>query len=325
MLEGWQQQRFYEALARVAVAAPALRLFILDDMQWCDGETLRWLRYLLRFDPQLSLLVVGTVRSEALDTEHPLHELLHHLRRAGQYSALELSPLDPEETATLARSLAEQEQIEWIEQIYAETEGNPLFVVETVRARLNEGSEDTRQGDVHRLPATVQAVIADRLAQLSSPARQIVELAATIGRVFAPALLVAATEVDEEMVAQALDELWRRRILRTGNDGYDFSHDKIREVAYAAIAPMQRRRLHRRVAQALEKLYADNLTRVWANSPSITKLPRCRSKPCPTWCAWHSKQRLSMPTARQTPIMHRPWRSTKRTVQPTCAACWIYS
>ena len=115
MLEGWQQNRFYEALARVIAAAPSPRLLILDDLQWCDSETLRWLRFLLRFDPQLPLLVIGTVRSEAIDSAHPLHELIHHLRRNQQYSELELHPLDAEETATLAKFLVEEHQSESVE------------------------------------------------------------------------------------------------------------------------------------------------------------------------------------------------------------------
>jgi predicted ATPase len=263
MIEGWQQQRFYEALVRAIVAAPAPRLLILDDMQWCDGESLRWLRYLLRFDPKLPLLVVGTVRSEAIESGHPLHALLYELRRTGQYSELELPPLDAEGTITLAKSLAEGEQNEWLGEIYAESEGNPLFVVETVRARLNEGSSRSSGAQPAAIPSTIQAVIAARLAQLSPAAQQIVELAAAIGRTFSPAVLAAAVENDEDSVAQGLDELWRRRILNTKNEGYDFSHDKIREVAYAAIAPMQRRRLHRKVAQALETIYAADLTPVW--------------------------------------------------------------
>ncbi len=57
-----------------------------------------------------------------------------------------------------------------------------------------------------------------------------------------------------------LDELWRRRIIREqGVDGYDFSHDRIREVAYSEISPMLRRHLHRRVAQALANRHAHEL------------------------------------------------------------------
>ena len=61
----------------------------------------------------------------------------------------------------------------------------------------------------------------------------------------------------EEVVA-ALDELWRRGIVRDqGLEGYDFSHDKLREVAYEAIGPARRRRLHLEVAEALESAYQD--------------------------------------------------------------------
>ena len=62
----------------------------------------------------------------------------------------------------------------------------------------------------------------------------------------------------------AVDELWRRRILREFRDGYDFSHDLLRETAYAQVSPPKRWLLHRRVAQALELLHADDADSVSA-------------------------------------------------------------
>ncbi len=63
----------------------------------------------------------------------------------------------------------------------------------------------------------------------------------------------------------ALEELWLRRIIREqGVNAYDFSHDKLRDVAYSEISPMQQRRLHRRVAQALEEIHAADLDPVSA-------------------------------------------------------------
>ena len=57
-----------------------------------------------------------------------------------------------------------------------------------------------------------------------------------------------------------MDELWQRRIVREqGAEGYDFSHDKLRQVAYAGLGAAHRRLLHRRVAEALETLYAGDL------------------------------------------------------------------
>jgi DNA-binding SARP family transcriptional activator/tetratricopeptide (TPR) repeat protein len=252
MGEGWQRQRFYEALARVILAAPPPLLLVLDDLHWCDAETLAWLRYLLRFDPQAHLLVVGTVRSEAIDEQHPLHELQQQLQRAGQYQALELAPLNVEEASLLASYLTDADITGWTARLYRETEGNPLFVVEMVRAGIL-GRQTTA------LPPTVQAVIAARLSQLSPVAHQLAQLAATVGQAFTLDVLAAASELDEDALVQGVDELWRRRVVREQEDSYEFSHDKIREVAYGEISPIRRRYLHQRVAQALERLYTPNL------------------------------------------------------------------
>src|SRR5262249_42709180 len=94
---------------------------------------------------------------------------------------------------------------------------------------------------------------------LSTEARQLAQLAAAIGRGFGVDLLVEASERDEALVTRSLDELWHGRIVRELDlaNHYDFTHDKLREVAYAGIGPPQRRLLHRRIAAALEKMYAD--------------------------------------------------------------------
>ncbi len=64
----------------------------------------------------------------------------------------------------------------------------------------------------------------------------------------------------------SLDELWRRRIVREqGIQTYDFSHDRIREVTYLALSPVQRPLLHRRVARALEQVYAADLDPISAD------------------------------------------------------------
>jgi hypothetical protein len=79
-------------------------LLVLDDLQWCDRETLEWLHYLLRFDPHQRLLVVGTARLGEIDAEHPLREL----RRSAELTEFELAPLDVHETAQLAQQVAER-------------------------------------------------------------------------------------------------------------------------------------------------------------------------------------------------------------------------
>ncbi|HTP08786.1 MAG TPA: tetratricopeptide repeat protein, partial [Anaerolineae bacterium] len=142
--------------------------------------------------------------------------------------------------------------------LYRETEGNPLFIVETVRAGADCVEPDT-------LPATVQAVITTRLSQLSPQARELMELAAIVGREFTFEILRQANGTDEETLIRGLDELWQRRIIREiGVSAYDFSHGKLREVAYANLSSAHRRLLHRRVAEALIAIHADDVDSISA-------------------------------------------------------------
>ena len=102
-------------------------------------------------------------------------------------------------------------------------------------------------------------MIQSRLERLSLEAQTLTQVAATIGHGFDVELLAHATGKDEEAVLSGLDELWQRRIMRE-YDGvcYDFSHDRIRDVAYAMIGPVRRRLLHRQVAKALERIHGDD-------------------------------------------------------------------
>jgi tetratricopeptide (TPR) repeat protein len=127
-------------------------------------------------------------------------------------------------------------------------------VVETLRAGLPVSQEKAEREKVH-LPPRMQAVLQTRLAQLSPSARDLAGLAATIGRSFSVTVLARAVEADADTLVQGLDELWQRRIVRErGADGYDFTHDKLREAAYNMLSPARRRLLHRRVAQALDSI-----------------------------------------------------------------------
>ena len=244
MTEFGDRLRFFEGLARAVLAAPQPLLLLIDDLQWCDRETIEWLHFLSRFDPEARLLVLGTARSEELDAAHPLPALLRHLRSASQLAEIALEPLDAAETAELAAQVGNRAfDADAATRLYRETEGNPLFVVETVRAESGGGPPGVPEQGIPGLPPRAHAVIAGRLAQLSDHAREMAAAAAVIGRAFDLEVLVRLVG-DEEVVVRALDELWRKRIVREqGPNAYDFTHDKLRDVAYGETSAPQRRRL----------------------------------------------------------------------------------
>ncbi len=265
-----QRHHLFEALSRAILASGDPLLLLLDDLQWTDQETLEWLRFLLRFAPAARLLLVGTVRTEDLPVNECLQRLLTDLRRDDVLVQIDLGPLSVAEAATVAADVAGRElQTEEVNRLYAETEGNPLFVVERVRAGWKpERGADTASGTADAgaaLPPKVHAVITMRLAQLSRAARELAGVAAVTGRAFSFAMLQAAWERREEETLTALEELLQRSVVREHQaETYDFTHDKLREVAYAAISRPRRRLLHRRVAGALAGLRGEAVDAVRA-------------------------------------------------------------
>ncbi|HEX2179017.1 MAG TPA: AAA family ATPase [Actinomycetota bacterium] len=242
------RQRLLDALARAFLATGRPLLLVLDDLQWADQETVQMIGHLLATAPDASLLVAATLRSDETDPDDPVAGLKQMLTRDGLVTEIELDRLDPESSAELAAGVIGRPlDRAAAEQLWKDAEGQPLFIVEAARTGL--GSADAR------LSRTVRAVITSRLAQLTDPARRLVELAATVGRSFSVDVLAAASGSSESALVDALDEAWRRQILREqGGIGYDFSHERIREVAYDLIPPARRRALHRSVASALESV-----------------------------------------------------------------------
>jgi predicted ATPase/DNA-binding SARP family transcriptional activator len=247
LAESWQRLHFYESLSAAFGKIRKPALLYLDDMQWCDPDSFEWLNALLTSSAAAGVLLLGTVRAEETGREHPFTRFLAGLRQSGMVLEIPLEPLDAEETAELAR-LESTKPLESanLGEIFRATRGNPLFVVESVRA----GLRSTR----------VHAVIAARLAQLSATSYELAGLASVVGTPFSFELLEKASDWDEASVSRALDELWRRRIIESrGASEYDFTHDRLREVACSELSLVRQRYLHRRVARALAEVYETDI------------------------------------------------------------------
>lgn len=267
--ERWQRRQLFAALAHTFLLTKSPLLLIIDDLQWCDQETLEWLHYLLRVAVKTPLVIMGTVRAEEVDEHHPLSTLLLYLRISEQVTEIELGPLDKNASDALARqTLAQPLSSLLAAQLYQASEGNPLFVVEMARAvaSWDKGAPGhtamlAPPPATLPLPPKVLAVIQSRLHQLSQAARELMELAAIMGRAFSGMVLARASDQDEATLIRGLDELWRKRIIREqGADTYDFSHDRLRDVADAGMSMIRRRFLHKRVAQALVALHGEQMT-----------------------------------------------------------------
>jgi DNA-binding SARP family transcriptional activator/tetratricopeptide (TPR) repeat protein len=253
LTEPWQRQHLFLALAEAVAAAGAPLLLFLDDLHWADGSTLAWLRFLARHNREAPFLLLATLRTGEVVGNHPVLAWQHELERSVPVGRIALGRLDRPATAALAsHALRVELDAAAADAVYQASEGNPLFTVELARAGLG--------GPAGEVPDKIRSVIEAHLERLAAPARELVGLAALIGRSFSFPLLAAASPEPDEAVVRSLDELWQRQIVReqtgpAGEGGYDFSHDQIRQVALAQLSPARRRWGHGRVAAAMERVF----------------------------------------------------------------------
>src|SRR6516162_9272149 len=256
MADAWQRHRFFEGLARALLAVGRPMMLVLDNMQWCDQETLDFVAFCLGLARGTQILVAGTVREDQPDEDPGLAAWAGAMRATGLLTEISLSPFEATDTAVLAetisgRPLAEADR----NLLQALTGGFPLYVIEAMRTTVDTGGAPPPAHDM-------SAVLRSRLEQATAAARDVAGLAAAVGTDFALDLLTEASDLDTRAVVGAVDELWRHRIVRESGGGYDFSHDLLRDAAYAQVSPPKRWLLHRRIAQAIELVHADDLDMV---------------------------------------------------------------
>ncbi len=237
-------------------------MLILEDLHWGDEMSLRLLSFVGRRLQTWPILVVGTVREEDLPSAPILRRTLEDLTRDQRLVELRLAPLSKEETLALVRTLARAESNEAVmtrlaEQVWITSEGNPFAVVETVRA-LPEGFVADPSTKL-AVPKRVRDLIVRHLEALSERSRDLTTVAAVIGREFEFPLLRRSAGLEEHEAAELLEELVRRRVLHNVGERFDFTHDRIREVAYGNLLRERQRVLHARIADSMETLYADRL------------------------------------------------------------------
>jgi DNA-binding SARP family transcriptional activator/tetratricopeptide (TPR) repeat protein len=248
-----------ELLKRLTRRQPLV--VVLEDAHWADEMSVRFLAFLGRRVHDIPLLLVVTIREEELADLGLLRQSLHELDEDGELLRLPVSPLSRSDTVALVEALAppglpHQLVTQLAQDAWRISDGNAFVVVEVMHA-LRAGQTISL---AHRLPlpAKVRTLVLQRLERLSDRGRRLVAVAAVIGRQFDFALVQRAADMSEREAAEGVEELVRHRVLRGAGDGLEFSHDYIREVATGELPPPLRTALHRRVAETLEDVHAND-------------------------------------------------------------------
>jgi len=237
-------------------------LFYADDLHWADRGTLWLLGHLLRQLRSERVLIVGAYRETELDRAHPLAKSLVDWNRERLITRIVLRRFNESETGDqLGALLGERVSGEFAVAVHRETEGNPFFVEEVLKALIERGSVRRESGRWRRcdvdqmlIPQSVKEAIGNRLDRVSQTCNDVLRVAAILGKVFTFEELSVVAEQTEDALLDALDEAAGAQLIASGSDdSFSFTHDKIREVLYEEINPIRRRRLHRHVAEGLKQ------------------------------------------------------------------------
>ena len=278
-----EQERRYllhgiaEFLERNARATPLLLVY--EDLHWADESTLLLIRLLAQRVAQIPVLAVGTYRDTDLKPGCPLAAVLPDLLRQRLVEEILLGRLSADGVASvLAGRAGSTPPSQLVALVYAETEGNPFFVEEVFR-HLHEAGKLLDEAGQWRsgvqiadtdVPRSVGLVIGQRLERVSDDCRRILTIAALAGKAFRFDLLTTFQGVDEDDLLDALEEAGRATLIEdisTGREArYAFVHEQIRQTLLSLLSTARRQRLHLRMADALETLYARDAE---AHAPDI--------------------------------------------------------
>lgn len=181
-------------------------LFILDDLQWTDEESIDLLGYLIHHLQEQRILLIATCRDEELTQAQKLHMLITDIQRKQELVTCAVPPLTSMEIGTLLAHLPPQ----IAQDIQAQAAGNPFFAQELARRAGQNLSQP-----VHPLPETITALFERRLRKLSHSCQACLAKAALLGETFGlDQLLSSMHEHSEEDIFDLLEEALQAKLLR---------------------------------------------------------------------------------------------------------------
>ncbi|MEJ2717731.1 MAG: DUF2791 family P-loop domain-containing protein [Deltaproteobacteria bacterium] len=261
---------------RIARRQPLVLVF--EDVQWIDESSALLLEHLLPLMYRVPLLMLGVSRPAM---ESPLAQLLERLTQAyhDRYDEIRLQPLSPPQSAKLVANLLHNENHPPAldDKIIDKAEGNAFFIEEIIRSLIDEkllyrdalSSEWRLTADVETMnvPRTIQGIIMARVDLLDTRLREVVKVAAVVGRRFLHRVLLAVVQPAPELGKQ-LAILERLGLIledtRTSEAAYLFNHDLAHEAIYENLDDTERKTLHARVGSAIEQLFAGRLEEYFA-------------------------------------------------------------
>ena len=249
------------AVARFLDAAGSFPVLVLDDLQWAAPASLGLFCYVAHGPAKA--MIVAVYRGRELDISDPLARCLGEVNRSRPCEYIRLTGLQrPDANALLKEVSRAALEPQAATAIYDASDGNPFYLLTLGRSPAAGGAP----GDLDwHSPEPIRQSVAVRLADLSIPAQHLVGRASILTMSFTFEELQVLVDLQEEALLLSLEEALAADVIRAvGGERYQFAQEILRYTLYGGLSPSRRVRLHRRMAEGLERTYAGRTSEVAA-------------------------------------------------------------
>ncbi len=265
-----RQSIFYDTVESVkSIASKKPLVIFLDDIQWADSTTLQLFYYILDNTEESPVFFLGTYRPEEVSEDDPLMEIIQRVSRDHIYEEIDLEPFSSAETEKIIKNLVKDEKVpeDFVTLIQDITDGNPLFIKESITQMLDEGTIDVKN-DVYpksrnevEIPRIINDIIDKWIKKLNKDTKRILEISSVVGEKVPFDLLSNIFNMDELELMNHLDilvgsDLWEDE---PNEDIFYFSHGLIQLSVYENIPSTIRKRYHQKIGETIENLYEDEI------------------------------------------------------------------
>jgi tetratricopeptide (TPR) repeat protein len=259
-----------ELLIRSTEITPTV--IVIEDLHWADTSSLILIDALYRLARTQKVVFINVFRPGYWDNEDKTPANLKDRAVDLPLVELILQPLDAQSSEILINNMLSIKGLHHgvKTQIIERAGGNPFFIEEVVRALIDDGAVVVKEGGfevtdkIHSvvIPPTINDVLMARIDRLDEESRNVVKVASVIGRSFFYRILADVASrvdgLDDKLEYLKQIQLIRERIQMNELE-YLFKHALAQEAAYESTLLQQRKQLHLKVAEAIERLFSERL------------------------------------------------------------------